>query len=246
MSSTKKTIKDRILFDSWLLIGLLVLLAACWWAMPLNVFPNLKLPVPAQLGNDPSAIPDYPTWSLGAKLGFWIASRGWDSGPPSEYAYDFIFFWHLALSALAYCLIFIRLQTKVRQVEKQFLRSDVLSVKSLLMLFFYPVITFLILMLPWDNREVMGHRMFSLMIYPPLFCSLSLIELGSPGRRTPHRFIRLACLPIAAFAFASPFYGGGIAILIFLGMSLAVTVWALVTFKVNVKTIQLSFQSLDH
>lgn len=247
MGDAQKSALDRIVFSPWPLLGLLVLLAVCWWTLPFNLLPNLKLPVPAYCS--PSEFnTSYEGLPLDSKLGYWIASKGWDAGPPSEYPYDFILSWHLTLSVLVYLGIFGLLQTKARKNIGPFRLADFLSARMVKFLFLYPVpCTLIVWVCPWKGEDIFAHKIFGLLIYAPLFCSLTLIALGSLGKRVPQILIWTVCCIVAALSFWGPYSGRGLDIMITLVMTLAVTVWALATSKGHLARIRqlLAIQFLD-
>lgn len=205
MIEEEKSLLDRILFGPWLLAGLLLLLARLWWSLPFD--------------------------SLDDRLGESIRNLGWDAGPPGEYPYDFVLFWHLALSALVYCVIFSRLQFHARRQAGPFQLADYLPVRAMQFLFLYPLLSIAIFWVyPWNDSNE-AQKVVSLMIYPLFFCSLTLLALGSLGRPIPLLLIQAICLLEAGCSFIDPIYGRGQGFVCTLGLTAAVTIWALAKKK---------------
>lgn len=101
------------------------------------------------------------------------------------------------------------------------------------LLFLYPLICTLILWVyPLDSTADIGiHKVIGLMVYPPLFCSLTLIALIAGVKRASTLLIRIACVLVAVLSFVFPILGMGVNILFIWGITLATTIVALVTAK---------------
>ena len=210
-----------------------ILLAVCWWSMPFKLFPGLQPAFPQFLENDPEFIAHVQDSALGDRLGWWIASKNWDAGPPDEYAYDFILFWHLALSALIYLGILGRVRSGIIRRMEGRPSTRILSPWMIRFLFLYPLLcTAIIWVYPgWDAADIGPHKVISLMVYPPLFCSLTLIALTARDQWVSTLLIRIACVLVAVLSFVGPILGGFVDILVLWGVTLTVTGWALVTSK---------------
>jgi len=99
---------NKLLRGPELLWASLLLLFVLSWILPFNLFRSIP---------PPPHLPTSLTYagSLAYRLGWWIKYIGWDSGPPGEFAYDFLAFWHLALSFLILTLCLSRLSRDVSQ-----------------------------------------------------------------------------------------------------------------------------------
>ncbi|MBX7246840.1 MAG: hypothetical protein K1X53_15190 [Candidatus Sumerlaeaceae bacterium] len=148
------------------LVALLVALAAGWWAMPFG--------------------------GLGHRLGEYISSLGWDSGPPDEYAYDFIFSWHFALSCLA-LLPFVRFGAFASPL-----------------VWAYPLAALTIFwVFPW-NTENGAQKMLATMTYLPFFWGLLALSQSPTASHNRSLSLPLICILGSLISFYTPISGSGI------------------------------------
>jgi hypothetical protein len=238
MSFGSKNLWDRMLLGPCLLIGLLLLLAICWWSLSFNLFPEFNAPSPDEMIRDRHYYENPRHLALDHRLGWWIGDKGWDAGPPDEYAYDFIFFWHMGLSVLVYLGILLSLHHKAAtpaDLSRTVMMLNSMAVKRL---FVYPVICAAIIwVFPWGKAvpDIGAHRFLSVIFCLPFYCSLTVISVESWRNGASKILGILACLLIAGICFHAPIHGGGIGFLVFMGVIIMFVVWAFTLILRNVK-----------
>lgn len=96
-------------FARALLLAAAAFLAVALWMLSFDTIPGLPAPpgaLAARWGHTPQ--------TLAERLGEWIRLTGFDSGPPSEYACDFLVFWFLAACEGLYLVYYARLRRMAR------------------------------------------------------------------------------------------------------------------------------------
>lgn len=230
MSSNRKHILAQVFESPAILFGSLIVLALCWWAMPFHLFPNWHPAVPSYYLNGDGSSNNVADWNLGLRVSFWFLNLGWDKGPPPEFAYDFIVFWHIALSLLVYLTI-LMWPANYPATGTPIVEAKLQSSRNLFdwMLWRYPLLCQAVLwFFPWANidSDLGAQKVFALIIEPALLASITLLAWKFAGRIAFQRLIHIFILISAALAIYSPISGEGPEFLFLFCIVAGMSVWA--------------------
>jgi len=164
-------IRLRGLSNSWIdcaLVALLFALACVWWPLPFG--------------------------SFGERFGVRLWEANINSGPPSEYIYDFVQSWHFAASLLLYVVSW-----PARN------RDGTANVA-----WWYPAVCSAITMiLPW-NEDVVAHKFFGLLLYSGCLYLLLFLQIKMTKGSRAGTLLQAVSVAVACVFVIAPITGGNV------------------------------------